>query len=49
MGRSNSFSLFPLITCLSFLVLGLLINLLQLAFLLTLPTDVFRRVNYYLM
>jgi len=49
MGRSNSFSLFPLITCLSFLVLGLLINLLQLAFLLTLPTDTFRRVNYYLM
>ena len=49
MGRSNSFSLFPLLTCLSFLVLGLFTNLLQLVFLLTLPTDAFRRINYYLM
>jgi len=49
MTKWKSFTLLPLIFCLTFLVVGLLVNVVQLLLYCTLPTHTFRRINYYLM
>jgi len=49
MTRWKSFTLFPLIFCLTFLVVGLVVNVVQLFLFFTLPANLFKRLNYYLM
>ena len=49
MAHWQSLSLVHVLICLTFLVLGLLVNLTQLLLTLTLPRSLFKRANYYLM